>query len=1552
MEAASGQSSSGGRDVNVSTSVDYAPPDSSADTSISTASMLASDGAGKAKTMPSDELLATIIEMRLAGHSRTGSVENGKSSTAPSSLDTLDMCHKNLQDIPDEMVEVIRDEVVRLALGYNSIYALPRNFSKLSRLRYLNVRSNVLSTFPEMLAEMPSLEILDISRNKIRKLPTEPGQLVNLRVLCISHNRLRRLPTWMIQMRHLRILKIDDNPIQWPPPHISILPPASEESPLASATKGMQSPDEKEKAKASERAMQLWIVRMKRWMKENAAQEDERERQRLLPHSSREAGGEGGHTRGHARGKSSMASGSSTLASAAGHLMSPPQAQRYSPSRGQPAHEEDLRKGASHSLDPFDSSPATEQAGAAISADDPTSTMSGAGPFTASPERAFRMRPLMLIRTASGRINPRSASGGSPSGPDSAIGDWEGTLSTAPSSASTVAAMESFPQLAQRKESGNQTAVDSTVPDSEQREHPISPSTGSMNEAPQGMLPPSASLASLYSVQSAHDEGFTEQHRAGAAELLAPLRHPSPSRSVTPTPQNKDPLAPLPESTSKTLFDTDAQAGYGQLTGHEDLNGVSPGMSKGEPRDINGNLDYSSAPLSMPRPSYGHGRTQSHSSGKSMGADGPVGSGLTSSARSRVLSSKQSLPDLRASKFTASSMARESSIPTSSSSSYIVSSSGSTNGVVSNSGTSLSSSSRAMASSTSSSESQPPIPVRRRPVAITPNTALASAATSLAKRGESSEPIPPSSDVSQRTVEHKADADTTAQATPKAAVLSGLPPDRAVSVRRAALLDAAGLNTEGLASPSLPRTPTKTASRDSSQQQHERDSYFRRLSTFPSTLVASSCPPSVLRVIDASRGILFALSQIYTALKQYILFCTDERICAQIQRVLDVAADTLAKLIDSLDRFDSLALKGQNSPASVAAVMDASRDSVITFRQVVSVLQLQLVNLLKSADLRYTRSLMVMLYGATVEVSTSWAEFTRQRESGHTSEAGAQMSEHRGYGYSSATGNGLLLTNGSLASGHLPSIAEGLSPQSVKSAMGETPSPARATELQSRPQAKREGGSFTQDISAGGTAASENASAASPLHLERPSHSKEASIDWAPDTPSRHRGTANRRRDGLLAGSAGLATAVVNLPTKSVQQAGTGQEIPDQTYTLPAPPMGMATSAPPGSTRFEMGEDVHDSSRHMFSAFIGRDGSGSIGTPAHGAVSDGHGTNFRPPMIDHHLLSLVQQVTSAASGVWTTLFDHLSSLGINGQNAPSVNGVFSPETTPILGPNRVGGLSRSGTAKGAMSSSSGASGGDLLKPARDEKSTRAVSPSPSAANSTGPSTTAPHPHSQSARKLNVLREHCLSAAELTKRLQHTLEKVQDDLDSQNSEGASMQGINGASKAIALSALVSPVESRRLVDDSIAFVKAVTNLLVQIKTLSISHDTLTAPDLRKVLAGLATGCSNLSVHLHFCAPRGSAAASTGLYRPGVGDENSRRQVFAGGEMNGNAPGMARRKEQDGGGARGGIAMAPGESQGSGHATSRSASSAASLQQQTQGQQQQQQLRHVPALPTRT
>lgn len=108
----------------------------------------------------------------------------------------------------------------RLALGHNLLTHLSDDLRSLSKLRYLNVRSNYFRDFPTVLCELGSLEILDISRNKIRTLPRQFGNLINLKVLSISKNRIETLPGYIAHMGELRILKIDHNPIVFPPPEV------------------------------------------------------------------------------------------------------------------------------------------------------------------------------------------------------------------------------------------------------------------------------------------------------------------------------------------------------------------------------------------------------------------------------------------------------------------------------------------------------------------------------------------------------------------------------------------------------------------------------------------------------------------------------------------------------------------------------------------------------------------------------------------------------------------------------------------------------------------------------------------------------------------------------------------------------------------------------------------------------------------------------------------------------------------------------------------------------------------------------------------------------------------------------------------------------------------------------------------------------------------------------------------------------------------------------------------------------------------------------------
>ena len=163
------------------------------------------------------------------------------------------------------------------------------------------------------------------------------------------------------------------------------------------------------------------------------------------------------------------------------------------------------------------------------------------------------------------------------------------------------------------------------------------------------------------------------------------------------------------------------------------------------------------------------------------------------------------------------------------------------------------------------------------------------------------------------------------------------------------------------------------------QQQPRRDtelsdsgtSYFRRFSMIrqnaPPTLLTTP-PPPVLKSVDAVRGILFALSQIYSALKQYVGVTSDERLAGSFQRMLSTASHSLSTLISALDKFDA---QRAPDPHVIRSVIETARESVLAFRRVVRALSTSLDALEQSVDVRFTRMLLVMLYGSVAEVCNS-----------------------------------------------------------------------------------------------------------------------------------------------------------------------------------------------------------------------------------------------------------------------------------------------------------------------------------------------------------------------------------------------------------------------------------------------------------------------------------------------------------------------------------------------------------------------------------------------------
>ena len=156
----------------------------------------------------------------------------------------------------------------------------------------------------------------------------------------------------------------------------------------------------------------------------------------------------------------------------------------------------------------------------------------------------------------------------------------------------------------------------------------------------------------------------------------------------------------------------------------------------------------------------------------------------------------------------------------------------------------------------------------------------------------------------------------------------------------------------------------------------ERNSYFRRFSTLPSSTISKTIPSSLLSLVDAVRGILFAVSQVYQTLQHYTVYAIDERLSSVLLKVLDPASNYMTQLINALDRFDSMSRRTVPTPSVCRAVIESCKDNVTVFGKAVGVLALQLKVLATRDDVRYTRQMLLVLYGATAEISNAWQSMT------------------------------------------------------------------------------------------------------------------------------------------------------------------------------------------------------------------------------------------------------------------------------------------------------------------------------------------------------------------------------------------------------------------------------------------------------------------------------------------------------------------------------------------------------------------------------------------------
>lgn len=148
------------------------------------------------------------------------------------------------------------------------------------------------------------------------------------------------------------------------------------------------------------------------------------------------------------------------------------------------------------------------------------------------------------------------------------------------------------------------------------------------------------------------------------------------------------------------------------------------------------------------------------------------------------------------------------------------------------------------------------------------------------------------------------------------------------------------------------------------------DVYFQRLATYPPP--PHPLPGERVRLVEAARGILFALSQIYRAVKQVVGCSTDEKFSLLFTRLLQSANSAMTQLIQALDRFDNSAQVQVPDQSICSEIMRCCESNVVAFRKLVHVVQTQIRSISMVADARLVRNLVLLLHGALSEIRMAW----------------------------------------------------------------------------------------------------------------------------------------------------------------------------------------------------------------------------------------------------------------------------------------------------------------------------------------------------------------------------------------------------------------------------------------------------------------------------------------------------------------------------------------------------------------------------------------------------
>ncbi|XOV90906.1 MAG: leucine-rich repeat domain-containing protein [Bacteroidota bacterium] len=136
-----------------------------------------------------------------------------KSNTRLDTLKRMDLSYAGLNKIPDFVFDATNIEF--LILSYNHIKKLPKELSRLKKLKYISWSNNGLDDFWWIsIKDLDQLESLNLSDNTLTRVPLGIGKLDGLKTLILDHNLFEEFPVRRLS-RNENIRKVTMNRCSW-----------------------------------------------------------------------------------------------------------------------------------------------------------------------------------------------------------------------------------------------------------------------------------------------------------------------------------------------------------------------------------------------------------------------------------------------------------------------------------------------------------------------------------------------------------------------------------------------------------------------------------------------------------------------------------------------------------------------------------------------------------------------------------------------------------------------------------------------------------------------------------------------------------------------------------------------------------------------------------------------------------------------------------------------------------------------------------------------------------------------------------------------------------------------------------------------------------------------------------------------------------------------------------------------------------------------------------------------------------------------------------------